>query len=446
MVDIMYYYPNQPSMQNAGMYNNIPANPFAYGGYNNGMAMQMIQNNSNDNYVTETLDLGEDFNLYCNPQVNGYDSNAAYMYDYMNNMQQQYNMQMQQMLYQQQLQYNQQIMQQYYPMVQQNQNMFAQPQTYTSNVQTQQHSSYDNGNMSNQQKEWHPQTDKEMKAFNLAKMQQILQMQQQAYQQPQMQQQMIYQQPQQMQQGVVPIGYGGYNQQQTGGYYSGNYMNFYQQQQIQAYNEAMHKEQQYQSDIMKTLFKSACAFSGREATEEELKFYDTKPQNNPMMDDEDLSGLTFEEQMEYRTRKANDIALEKRTNHCMYMQTVDLTAARQAYLNNINVQAFNKERERVPADTDLYTYLKEYAPFEYFEAQQAQNKSMLGANKLYNSKDYNNLLEQHKSTLFGNSLNPFANTDDQEIHLPTYISSEERQARRKAFFDTIFQNQKGDGN
>ena len=290
--------------------------------------------------------------------------------------------------------------------------------------------------------------------------------------------QMHNQQPQQYQYGYNMQMYNqpqtGYNQQpqmniganaqnnpyNNGGYYSGYYGNFnpydlQKQQQLQM--EEYNRQQQYQVDMWKTLYKAACNYTNTEVTKESLEFYDRfgPNQNNSSITGPDLSDLTYEQRIEYNTRRNNDIKLEQ--NYMSARNTVINMEQRQMNnqydplqllnmaVNEYNRRVYEKERERVPEDTDLFTYLEKYASWDYYDALQNINKKRQTTAQLYNSKDYNDLLSRHKNTLFGNALNPNASLDDQEIHLPTSISDEQRQERRARFFDSIMKNQANGG-
>ena len=251
-----------------------------------------------------------------------------------------------------------------------------------------------------------------------------------------------------------------YNPYNNGGYYSGYYGNFnpydlqkQQQLQIEEYN----KQQQYQVNMWKTLYKAACTYTNTEVTKESLEFYDRfgSNQNSNSITGPDLSDLTYEQRIEYNTRRNNDIRLEQ--NQRAAQNTIinmELRQLNNQYdplqmlnmaVNEYNRRVYEKERERVPEDTDLFTYLNKYASWDYYNALQNINKKRQTTAALYNSKDYNDLLSRHKNTLFGNALNPNASLDDQEIHLPTSISDEQRQERRARFFDSIMKNQANGG-
>ena len=274
---------------------------------------------------------------------------------------------------------------------------------------------------------------------------------------------------------ILPVGYGGYNQYNNqynnpynnmnyigsnsqynpyynnGGYYSGYYNNFnpyelqkQRQMQIDVYN----RQQQYQVDMLKTLYKSSCSYTGTEVTDEALNFYD-RYSPNYKYNGPDISDLTYEQRIEYNTRRNNDLSIEKSQQECYRMNNILMNQQYNSLdllkmsIIQYNAQVFQKERERVPADTDLVTYLNKYASKDYYDALQNINKKQQSTSQLYNSGDYNALLNKHKNTLFGNALNPNANLDDQEITLPTSISDEQRQERRRRFFESIMQNQSG---
>lgn len=274
---------------------------------------------------------------------------------------------------------------------------------------------------------------------------------------------------------ILPVGYGGYNQYNNqynnpynnmnyigsnsqynpyynnGGYYSGYYNNFnpyelqkQRQMQIDEYN----RQQQYQVDMLKTLYKSSCSYTGTEVTDEALHFYD-RYSPNYKNNGPDISDLTYEQRIEYNTRRNNDLSIEKSQQECYRMNNILMNQQYNSLdllkmsIIQYNAQVFQKERERVPADTDLVTYLNKYASKDYYDALQNINKKQQSTSQLYNSGDYNALLNKHKNTLFGNALNPNANLDDQEITLPTSISDEQRQERRRRFFESIMQNQSG---
>ena len=237
----------------------------------------------------------------------------------------------------------------------------------------------------------------------------------------------------------------------NGGYYSGYYNNFnpyelqkQRQMQIDEYN----RQQQYQVDMLKTLYKSSCSYTGTEVTDEALHFYD-RYSPNYKYNGPDISDLTYEQRIEYNTRRNNDLSIEKSQQECYRMNNILMNQQYNSLdllkmsIIQYNAQVFQKERERVPADTDLVTYLNKYASKDYYDALQNINKKQQSTSQLYNSGDYNALLNKHKNTLFGNALNPNANFDDQEITLPTSISDEQRQERRKRFFESIMQNQSG---
>ena len=93
--------------------------------------------------------------------------------------------------------------------------------------------------------------------------------------------------------GMVPIGYGGYNGVQPGGYFNGMYNNFnpyevkkQQEAQLLAQKEAERK----QTEIYQMIHKSVCMSEGREATFEELDAFRFKKYNG-----HDLSGFTPEQ-------------------------------------------------------------------------------------------------------------------------------------------------------
>ena len=98
---------------------------------------------------------------------------------------------------------------------------------------------------------------------------------------------------------------------------------------------------------------------------------------------------------------------------------------------------YEQQRKEVPEDVTVQEYFEKYAQRDYMKAIEYEQRKVQNTSKLYNKSDYNALIDKHKSTLFGNVLNPNVSIEDQEIKLPTYISDQQRQERRKRFYDTV---------
>ena len=246
--------------------------------------------------------------------------------------------------------------------------------------------------------------------------------------------------------GIAPIGFGGYNMN-NGGYYSGQYNNFNPyliQQQNEIQLKQLQEQENYQINMMKELYKTACNYNGREVTEEGLAYYDQfRYYTQPPVNEVDLSGLTPQEVNNYREISMREAIYDKQ------QQDVERVGALMDQGRTINgnpnilakayrnAKMFEERQKKVPPDIGLMEYLEKYAVDDYYEAMNNEIRKTQNTSQLYNQNDYRSLLERHKNSLFGPALDPNSNIDDQEIRLPNYVSDAQKQERRKRFFETI---------
>lgn len=243
------------------------------------------------------------------------------------------------------------------------------------------------------------------------------------------------------QQQIVPIGYGGYN---NGGYYSNNYNYFnpyfIKQQQEEQYQTCKQHEYE-QINFMKRMYQNACSYQGREATQQELGYYDSlSVYGNNQYTDPRVAQLTPQEYAEYMNIYNNEQAIK--ANQARVVQLATSTGVKyvdQYQINAMNYIAntYEKERSEIPNDISLIDYLENHAGKKYADAKTREQKRNNTTGKLYNKTEYGNLLDQNKSSLFGGVFDPNASLDDQEVRLPNLISEQTRQERRKRFMETI---------
>lgn len=245
------------------------------------------------------------------------------------------------------------------------------------------------------------------------------------------QSQYMYNQPQPNPIGnVIGIGNNGYNN--MGGYYSNNYNNFYnpylamQQQKIQ--EAQMREMQKQQSGIYKRISRSVNRALGNDIDEDYLnKRYDYNTSyNNP-------NQLT-EDQME-------DIKMN---------QLIDLYYNPQSYCNYENLRFIemsnrihDRNKQQFPDDTSLYDFMENSYKLYGAILDEQLRHSQRNLSKLYNSKQYNELIQLHSNgtgyfnTVFNNGMmNNNSNIDDMEIRMPSKMQDMYKQ-RRQAFLDSI---------
>ena len=249
---------------------------------------------------------------------------------------------------------------------------------------------------------------------------------------------------------ILPVGFGGNPNNgvlNSGGYYTGQYNNFNPytvQQQQEEQLRRIQEQENYQINLMKTLYRSTCAYNGIRPTEEGLAYYDRyrtitqQPQNEV-----DLSGLTNEQISTYYQISARE-SIETQQQQAVERVGALMDQGRaiqgnpailQAAYNN--AKAFEDRQKKVPPDIGLMEYLENYAVDDYYEAKKLEMKKTHNTSALYNQDDYRSLLERHKSSLFGPALDPNSNIDDQEIRLPSHITEKQKQERRNRFIQTI---------
>ena len=73
--------------------------------------------------------------------------------------------------------------------------------------------------------------------------------------------------------------------------------------------------------MLKTLYKSSCSYTGTEVTDEALHFYD-RYSPNYKYNGPDISDLTYEQRIEYNTRRNNDLSIEKSQQECYRMNGI----------------------------------------------------------------------------------------------------------------------------
>lgn len=242
---------------------------------------------------------------------------------------------------------------------------------------------------------------------------------------------------------------GGYPQQMygyNGGYYSGLYgYNPYAERQRQEQMIVQQREaQRSQSKIFKTLYGCACSYQGAEVNDD---IYNSLDPKDVVVDD--LSDLTVEEQHEYyKALNLQQYQMQEQAiiDHMQYSNTVVQGNPYMEQLYNQTAKMIDEGQKKY-GDIGMVEYFNKYAGKEYMEVIEERNKKKNNnVRSLYNPNDYNALLNAHKEGLFGNTFNPNANIDDQEVRLPSHISAKARQERRKRFLDSILANTGGMNN
>lgn len=246
---------------------------------------------------------------------------------------------------------------------------------------------------------------------------------------------------------IVPFGYNGYNT--GGGYYTGYYNNYnpYVIKQQQEMTMAQYREQQReQSSIMKKLYKCSCNYFGQE---EDQSIVNKLSHINGIIEPDDISDFTFDEQQEYYRILRKEQELKQNQEIINNMQNNPDSVLPYNPLVNAYCTTYAKmsnDYQDKLKDMGFVEYFNTYAGQEYMEA--LINKSKRGNNNLrtlYNPDDYNSLLKRHKEGLFGNALNPDASIDDMEVRLPSVISEQTKQERRMRFMNAVLSNSPSSG-
>lgn len=205
----------------------------------------------------------------------------------------------------------------------------------------------------------------------------------------------------------------GYNN--MGGYYNpyGNtqYYNPYlihkQRQEMEAQRK---KEQQAQSNIWKTLSRNVNSVTHSvENIEEHIKKYDI---------------VEYEQSEEY---------LEERK----YFKLASLSVKSQYQTNSTSIMYVNNEiqkvKSRFPDDMGMCEFFENFGEIYLEEKIRQQKEKRKDLSGLYNKNHYNQLVNMHSNSnnQYNRVFNNNVNIDDMEIHLPTSLSNEYHERKRK---------------
>lgn len=233
-----------------------------------------------------------------------------------------------------------------------------------------------------------------------------------------------------------------------GGYYSGNYnyQNPYlYQKQMEIEQTKRRAQMDFEKSILKKQLQAYNAYHGIQMTEEELE-RKVSPQEFKQDDHIEWKYLTEQEREDCRDKMIYEQTIRDNMQsiyNIMYLpRTPYVSPEEMAEAQRINNVKSMYEKITRP-DMGLAEYFTEAVP-KLAAVQDAieLRKQQSNLTKVYNSKEYNNLLNRHKNQ-FGTVLAPFESSiDDQEIKLPVSISDEQRQIRKRAFLESIMKQQK----
>ena len=227
---------------------------------------------------------------------------------------------------------------------------------------------------------------------------------------------------------MVPFGNVGYNNNinynNMGGYYNGMYNSFFnpylaaEQQRIQEAQRKEHERQQ--AGIMKMLCKHVNNGLGlKEPSEEFLKRYD--PVEERFQQDP-------EEEITYNLMQLPPPGVSYNTRSLQAIQACNqlYDNSKKKYPDKMGIKEFNEASGLIYA--------------ELLDEERKEKQRNLST--LYNSEDYNKILEKKGSTTYlntffgGGSTNSNVNLDDMEIKLPNNLKNEWEERRRK-FMESI---------
>jgi hypothetical protein len=226
---------------------------------------------------------------------------------------------------------------------------------------------------------------------------------------------------------IIGIGNVGYNNVNMGGYYTGAYNGYYnpylaaKQQEIQL---AQQKElERKNSDMLKRISRNVnkALHSDIEDMDQYLKQYDPV---YPGQDDNSEDSITH-----------------KLLNLHYNGSYVDMSAVQLVQYHN---QMFDQAKKEFPDDMSMYEF-HEKASELYLQARIVRQKdTQKDISKLYNSSEYNQLINMHgkgsanyfDSVFKGGASQQETNIDDMEIKLPNHLCNQFEE-RKRMFIESI---------
>ena len=225
---------------------------------------------------------------------------------------------------------------------------------------------------------------------------------------------------------IMNIGSMGYNNN-MGGYYNGNYNNFYNPYMVAKQQELaqarMAEEQRKQSDVLKMISRKANKSLGVEIDESDLNRLYDPPQENPYVEKEEKYMRLVN--LHYNATQGNPLY------------------ARQVEYNNM---MYDKAKEYMPDDTSLFEFTEKISPvLENIVMTEYKSKQKANISKLYNADEYKQLINMHSNannyfaSMYDNNApsNGEISIDDMKVELPNHLA--QTYAQKKAeFMQKIF--------